>query len=151
MKKILVLAGMLAMAVGVFAGKDSPLPVSIVHAKVMRDFILRFDEVSFARWLPDRNGSSMYFIKDGFHNRAAYDLSGRWQYSIVNYDEARMPKDVRTVVKRQYFDFSILVVQEVRTPDGMAYFIHLQDQDNFKVVRVDSELNMETMQEFHRQ
>jgi len=150
MKRFFVLAGMLILAGGVFAGPDSARPVGLVHTRVIRDFVLRFDEVSYAQWTPDGKGSTMYFIRDGFHNRAVYDAYGRWKYSLIFYDEARMPRDVRTVVKREYFDFGITVVEEVQTVAGRAWLVHLEDKSTIKIVRVNTEGEMETMEEFYR-
>jgi hypothetical protein len=150
MKRFLVLASLLALAGGVFARPARPLPVSIVHAKVIRDFILRYDDVSEARWLPGRKGSTMYFVKDGFNNRAVYDLYGNWRYSMIFYQEAQLPKDIRRVVRREYFDLDITVVQEVQTEAGKAYFVHLEDQSNLKIVKVNTDGEMETIEEFQK-
>src|SRR6266404_4904922 len=107
MKRFVILASLLVLAGSVFAGVDSARPVELVHAKVLRDFVLRFDEVSYARWMPDSKGSTMYFIKDGFQSRAVYDVNGRWKYSLMLYGESKLPRDIRAVVKRQYFDLGI--------------------------------------------
>lgn len=148
MKRFFILAGLLVLAGGVFAGPDSARPVAIVHAKVMRDFVLRFDEVSYARWMADDKGSTMYFIKDGFNNRAVYDAGGRWLYSLMYYNEAKLPRDIRAVVKREYFDFDITVVEEVQTKDGKAYLVHLEDESTFKIVKVSTDGEMEIREEF---
>lgn len=150
MKRFFVLASLLALAGGVFAHPDRPLPVSTVHAKVIRDFILRYEDVSAVRWLPSHRGSTMYFVKDGFNNRAIYDLGGRWLYSMVFYQEAQLPKDIRRVVRREYFDLAITIVQEVQTEAGKAYFVHLEDQSNLKIVKVSMDGEMETIEEFQK-
>ena len=150
MKRLFVLAGMLVLAGGVFADPVSARPVSasIIHARVMRDFVLRFDEVSYSRWIPDRRGSTMYFEKDGFSNRAIYDAKGRWQYSLLFYDEARMPRDIRKAVKREYFDFTITSVEEIETVAGKAYFVHLEDRTMIKIVKVHEDGETEIAEEF---
>jgi hypothetical protein len=150
MKRFFVLAGLLVLAGGVFAGPDSARPVGVVHARVMRDFVLRFDEVSYARWTADNKGSTMYFIKDGFHNRAIYDLKGRWQYSLIFYNESKLPRDIRTAVKRENFDQAITVVEEVQTVDGKAYLVHLEDKSTIKTVKVTTDGEMETIEEFFK-
>jgi hypothetical protein len=150
MKSFFALAILMVMAGEGFAGPGAARPVSIVHAKVMKDFILRYDDVSYARWMTDGKGSTMYFVKDGFHNRAVYDLRGTWKYSLIYYDEARMPREVRKVVKREYYDFGITAVQEVQTEVGNAWFVHLEADGDCKIVKVYMDGEMETVEEFHK-
>jgi hypothetical protein len=150
MKRFIALAIIMVMAGGSFAAPGSARPVSIVHAKVMRDFILRYDDVSYARWSSDGKWSTMYFVKDGFHNRAVYDEKGRWQYSLIYYDEVKMPREVRKVVKREYFDSKITAVEEVQVEAGKAWFIHLEEGINCKIVKVYMDGEMETVEEFFK-
>jgi hypothetical protein len=167
MKRFFILASFLAMGSGVFAGPGSGAPagpgsgvlagpgsgrpVSIVQARVLRDFMLRFDEVSLARWMTDGKGSTMYFMKDGFLNRAGYDLKGSWKYSLIFYGESKLPRDVRAVVKREYFDFGITIAEEVQTTAGKAYLIHLEDKSTHKIVRVNMDGEMDTLEEYTKQ
>jgi hypothetical protein len=150
MKRFIILAGMLVLAGEVFAGGWSGKPVSIVHASVLKDFVLRYDDVSSGRWFPDRKGSTMYFIMDGYNDKAVYDANGRWKYSLIFYGESKLPRDIRAVVKRQYFDFDIKVVEEVQVLEGKAYFVHLEDKTTFKLVKVTSEGEMETIEDFRK-
>jgi hypothetical protein len=150
MKRFIALAILVVMAGEGFAAPDSGRPVSIVHAKVMRDFILRYGDVSYARWSADEKGSTMYFVKDGYHNRAMYDVRGVWQYSLLYYDEARMPREVRRTVKREYFDSRITAVEEVQVEAGKAWFVHLEEGVQCKIVKVYMSGEMETVEEFSK-
>ena len=148
MKRFFALAIFVVMAGEGFAAPGSARPVSIVHAKVMRDFILRYDDVSYATWSTDGKGSTVYFVKDGFHDRAVYDARGKWQYSLLYYDEARMPREVRRTVKREYIDSKITAVEEVQVEAGKAWFVHLDEDTDYKIVKVYMDGEMETVEEF---
>jgi len=78
MKRLFVLAGLLTLAGGVISGRNSVLPVSSVHARVIRDFVLRYRDVRCARWVPNNEGSTMYFTRKGIRGRAVYDAKGKW-------------------------------------------------------------------------
>lgn len=149
MKRFFVLASLLFRAF--FADAYTARPVSSVHARVIRDFVLRFDRVSTARWMPEKKGSTMYFTKDGFNNRAGYDANGRWLYTLVSYDEGQLPRDIRATVKQEYYDYAITVVQEIQNSNGRAYFVHLEDEKTIRIVKVNPEREMETVDEFHKQ
>jgi hypothetical protein len=148
MKKLIILAGMLVLAGSIFASPGPRLPLSIVHATVLRDFILRFDDVTASRWVKSDKGSTMYFTKDGYNNRAVYDHKGKWQYALLFYNEAKMPHDIRAVVKREYYDFDISVVEEVWATAGKAWLVHLEDESTHRIVKVNTDLEMETMEEY---
>lgn len=149
MKRLFVLTSLLFR--GLFADAYTVRPVSSVHARVIRDFVLRFEKVSSARLMPEKKGSTMYFIKDGFNNRAGYDANGRWLYSLVSYNEGKLPRDIRAVVKSAYYDDAITVVQEIQNINGRAWFVHLEDETTVKIVKVTAEKDMETVDEFRKQ
>ena len=118
-----------------------------INAKAVKDFQTRFAGTDNAQWFSDRNGFVSYFIKDGYGDRAFYDKKGHWQYSLIFYKEAKLPHDVRSAVRSIYFDMNITLVEEVQTPNGKVYIVHLEDQSNIKILKVNDEGEMEIMQE----
>ncbi len=116
-----------------------------VNIRALKDFQVRFNDVTKVRWFSDNNGFISYFNKNGFNNRAFYDKKGRWQYSLVYYNEDKLPADIRTTVRSKYFDFSIYMVEEVQTTYGSAYVVYLEDQTKLKILKVSPEGEMETM------
>jgi hypothetical protein len=116
-----------------------------VNTRALKDFQIRFNDVTKVRWFSDNNGFISYFNKNGFNNRASYNKKGQWQYSLVYYTEDKLPKDIRTIVKSKYFDFSIYMVEEVQTNYGSAYVVYLEDQTKLKILKVSPEGEMETM------
>ena len=117
------------------------------NAKAVKDFQVRFADASEAQWFSDRNGFVSYFVKDGYGDRAFYDKKGHWQYSLIFFGENKLPKDVRASVKSTYFDMNITMAEEVQTPNGRIYIVHLEDKSNIKILKVNDDLEMETMQD----
>jgi hypothetical protein len=118
-----------------------------INAKAVKDFQTRFADANNAQWFSDRNGFVSYFVKDGYGDRAFYDKKGHWQYSLIFYTEAKLPRDVRSSVRSIYFDMNITLVEEVQTPNGKVYIVHLEDKSNIKILKVNDEGEMEIMQE----
>ena len=118
-----------------------------INAKAVKDFQARFSGADNAQWFTDRNGFVSYFIKDGYGDRAFYDKKGHWQYSLIFYKEDKLPRDVRSSVRSIYFDMNITLVEEVQTPNGKVYIVHLEDQSNIKILKVNDEGEIEIMQE----
>jgi hypothetical protein len=121
------------------------------NARAIKDFQTRFGAETEARWYVNENGFESYFVKDGYGDRACYDKKGRWLYSLIFYNEDKLPRDIRTAVKSIYFDMAITLVEEVQCPDGMVYIIHLEDKSNIKTLKVSKDGEIEIMQELTKQ
>jgi len=122
-----------------------------INSKAAKDFSARFNSVNNAMWFSDQNGFVSYFVRDGFGNRAFYDKKGRWQYSLIFYGEDKLPKDLRAAIKSTYYDMSITLVEEVQTNDGTGYVIHLEDKSNIKILKVNKDGEVATMQELTKE
>jgi hypothetical protein len=122
-----------------------------INTKAVKDFQVRFNEASNAKWFSDASGFVSYFTVNGFGNRAFYDKKGRWQYSLIFYGEDKLPKDIRGIAKSTYYDLTITMVEEVQTPAGNAYFLHMEDKSNIRIVKLNSEGEMVTVQELTKE
>jgi hypothetical protein len=118
-----------------------------INAKAVKDFQTRFADAGEAKWFSDRNGFVSYFVKDGYGDRVFYDKKGHWQYSLIFYGEGKLPRDVRAGIKSIYFDMNITLVEEVQSPEGNVFIVHLEDKSNIKILKVNGEGEMETMQD----
>jgi len=134
-------------------GHDSPnvytliADMSSVNKKAEKDFNERFGNREGTRWISDKDGFTSYFKVDGFTNKVCYDKKGNWMYSIVLYNESKLPKDVRANVKSVYYDMAITLVKEVKTVKGNGYVITLEDKTTIRIVKVNDAGEMETVQE----
>jgi hypothetical protein len=119
-----------------------------VSLKAIRDFKDRFTNATDEKWYATEAGFVAYFTQDDFRNRAYYDKKGRWQYSLKYCDEKKLPREIRAMVKRNYYDFAITLVQVIEIPGHLAYLVHLEDATSFKIIRVTDEGEMDVYQEF---
>jgi hypothetical protein len=116
-----------------------------------RDFLVRFEKIDNAVWFPtSKGGFEAYFIQDGYGNRVIYDKKGGWQLSLINYNEDKLPRDIRTAVKSIYFDFDIVLIEEVQTIEGVEYIVYLEDKSSIKIVKVDKEGVVEVLQDLNK-
>ena len=122
-----------------------------VSARAYKDFQSRFNDVSKSAWFSDESGYYAYFTKDGFSDRAFYNKNGHWQYSLIYRTEDKLPEEVRTVIKSVYFDWTINVVEEIRSTEGMGYFVYLENKSNLRILKVNGDNEMETMVDFVKQ
>jgi hypothetical protein len=121
------------------------------NARALKDFQHRFSDVGEAKWYSDEKGFYSYFRKDGFIDRAFYNKNGSWSYSIFYETEDKLPWDLRATVKSVYFDWTINVAEEIRTNEGMVYLIYMEDKSNFRVLSVNADNEMETINNMVKQ
>ena len=120
---------------------------SRANIKAVNDFNKRFNSASGAWWVADENGFMSYFKEEGFTQRVCYDRKGNWMYSMIYYNESKLPKDVRNAVKSTYYDMSIVLVKEIKTTKGKVYVLNLEDKTTIRIIKVNDEGEMETVQE----
>jgi hypothetical protein len=121
-----------------------------VNKKAASDFKDRFGNPAGTRWFSAKDGFTSYFKVDGFTDKVCYDKKGNWKYSTIFYGESKMPKDVRAEVKSVYYDMSIIQVEEIQTLNGKGYVINLEDNATLRIIKLNEEGEMETLQEIIR-
>jgi putative component of toxin-antitoxin plasmid stabilization module len=122
-----------------------------INIRAVRDFLNRFDKVDDALWFAGSNeGLEAYFIKDGFGDRVLYDKYGNWLMSLITSHEEKLPRNIRYLVKSTYYDFDIILVEELRIREGAEYIVYLEDKFNIKIVKVNNGDEMEVLQELNK-
>jgi hypothetical protein len=122
-----------------------------VSIRAVRDFQDRFEMVRSALWfsIPE-GGTEAYFVQDGFADRVVYDNKGRWKFSLITYGEKKFARDLRAIVKSVYFDFNILLVQELNCVTGTEYLVFLEDKLTIRIVKVNRDMEMEFVQDIEK-
>ena len=112
---------------------------STLSTKAVKDFSKTFKGASNAAWSETTDGFMAKFTKDDVETKVFYDRKGRWIANIRNYQEDKLPKDIRQMVKSNYYDFSIFLVQEVTVGDKTAYLVKIEDKTSIKTIRITDE------------
>ncbi len=107
-----------------------------VNAMALKDFKARFNLTSDAAWYFMMDGYIGYFSTANERDRVLYNSKGRWQYTIRDYDEARLPVRIRDIVKRTYYDFIVTLVEEIENYSGKTYIVLLEDRSSIKTLRI---------------
>jgi len=127
----------------------STLPINKVHVRAMRDFLKRDEAAANAEWDVVENGYVVrYTGKNNSKCRTAYSCRGEFLYTIRQYYENVMPRDIRGIVKSQYYDYTITVIEEIEERmKPLVYVVHLEDSTTIKNVRV-CDREMEVLEEY---
>ena len=119
------------------------VPRSEVNTKAVKNFTKSYKSQSNEVWHEVTDGLIAQFTSDDINYRVDYDKKGNWLHTIRTYDENKLPRDVRHMVKSIYYDFDITQVQEIEMPfnienplNGPTYIIHLEGKTEFINLRV---------------
>lgn len=129
----------------------SSLPINKVHVRAMRDFLKRDEAAVNADWNVVESGYVVkYTGKNNSKCRTVYNSRGEFVYTIRQYYENVMPRDVRGIVKSQYYDYTITVIEEIEERmKPLVYVVHLEDSTTLKNVRV-CDREMEVLEEYNK-
>ena len=156
MKKILVTLffGFLSIAAfsnfgnkGNFDDPLSRIDVKKMNVRAVKDFNARYGHSGEAIWYTNKDGFVSYFTHEGYINRVYYGKKGDWIYSLLFYGENKLNREVRAVVKSNYFDQNITLVEEVQTTSGLVYVITLEDKTSIKILKINNAGEMEIIQQ----
>jgi hypothetical protein len=123
-------------------GKNNEL-YSTAYKRALKDFQKTFAGINDVTWYDATSGGYIArFMQNDVKTIVAYNPKGNWSYTIHYYGEKKLPEDVRGIVKRTYYDYSIFGVSEVHFREQTVYIIYIQDENKFKTIRVyDNEMD----------
>jgi hypothetical protein len=126
----------------------STAAVSTINLHAVKDFKARFGKVQDEQWSTMDKGFFAYFSLGGYRERAYYDRKGHWQASLVYADEHKLPANIRSLVRRAYYDQPITFVQVIEVPDHIIYLVYVEDKTTLKILRVSEEGEIDVMKDF---
>ena len=109
-----------------------------VNIKAVRHFSRSYKNIQDAKWFQTEGGHMASFISNEIFTKVFYDDEGMWFYNLLEYTEAKLPFEIRHIVKRKYYDGDIFVVHQYEFyNDKTVYIIRMYDQHSkIKTVKV---------------
>jgi hypothetical protein len=125
--------------------------INKIHVKAMRDFLKRNETAADADWMVVESGFVVkYTDKNNSHCRTVYNCRGDFSYTIKQYFENNLLREVRAMIKSQYYDYKITLVEEiVQTLKPLVYVVHMEDATTLKNIRI-SDREMEVVEEYKK-
>lgn len=120
---------------------------NMIDTRVIKNFKRDYPKVDGETWYEYNEGFAAKFSDDDQSYMVAYNRNGNWQYTIGNYDEKKMPRNIRARVKSVYYNYAIAYVQEISVPRQTIFLVHVQDEYSWKVIRVTDD-GMDEWQDF---
>lgn len=131
-------------------GLEKPNTVAL-NLKALKNFRKNY-KTNDEKWSKGIDCVTASYTSEDVTHIIDYDKKGHWLASLKIYNEDKMPKDIREIVKREYYDYKIVAVVEVETIESNnkpTYIVTIEDEKNVKQIRV-KEDNMDVYKEFKR-
>ena len=107
-----------------------------VHSRALRLFEKDYKTAEKVNWFVIDDGYLAKFTADGVLNKVYYGKKGNWIGSTQQYNEVRLPKEVRHIVRSNYYDFDINTVVEINTIGKVAYYVVMHNSTEWLKLRV---------------
>jgi len=111
-----------------------PNSIVSVNAKAVKNFSKNYK--NNAAWSEITDGYIANFSEDGIKTKVYYDKKGRLIGQLRSYEESKLPRDIRHLVRSQYYDFHINYVNELSALNTTVYLVKIEDKTSFKTIRV---------------
>ena len=113
---------------------------SLVNERAYKDFKKQY-KTSDEKWAKSKGGITASFKADNIRYAVYYDKKGHWIATIKSYAENLLKKDIRTMVKREYFDFDINGIQEIEYNSygsNPIYIVIIQEENSIKKILINN-------------
>jgi hypothetical protein len=101
--------------------------LNYINPKAVKYFKKTFKAVRDEQWYGMRDGWRVNFEVDHVTFRVDYDKKGYWLHTVRCYGEERLAEEVKSLVKSNYPDYAIRLVEEIENPGCITvYVIHLE-------------------------
>ena len=115
----------------------TPVSIAEINAKAVRNFSKDYKKATDVKWIKTSEGLyAAYFVNDDIQNLVCYNKKGNFECQLRYYQEEKLPREIRGLVKSAYYDFSIYLVTEVHRNGKIAYVIKMEDKTSWKTVKV---------------
>lgn len=129
------------------ANKISPLTVS---TKALKTFNRSFAGAADAQWYALDKSYVAYFTWNDKPSHAVLQKNGYLVYSLSYGPEKILPREMRRWIKANYVDYTLTGVTEAHTEDETAWFVHIADEENTKLIRVSDNRRLDELASFSK-
>ena len=144
MKKMILLACTVLMAVGLFAKAPA------VTEKVLAVFNQTFVGAEDVMWSNSKHIYMVKFTHQGIRTTVKYDADGNFLSSLRYYTAERLPLDIQVKLRKEYTHKNIFVVTEYVIGDNVNYYVKLEDELSWITVKTDNSREMEVTENYKK-
>jgi len=115
------------------------LKTAKVNYRILNDFNRDYKEATGVSWFTEKNVIAGSFKLGELMSRIVYDKNGNRLYTVLNYYEDGLPRNISQMVQTKYPHLKVSLVQEIHQDGAWVYKIHLEDNTILKQILVCNE------------
>lgn len=109
-----------------------------MNTRALKEFKNHYKN-SDEKWAASEDGITALFNADNIRYAVYYDKKGHWIATLKSYAENLLDKGIRTMVKREYFDYKINGIQEINYNSYSSkptYIVIVQNEKSIKWILI---------------
>jgi hypothetical protein len=144
MKKLIILTCLFA---ALSATASNPPEVT---EKVLKAFNETFMKATDVVWHEVKNFYEASFKQSEVISRAIYDQDGNLVRTIRYYSQENLPINILTKLQKRYAGKSVYGVTELSMEDQVSYYITMQDEKHWYIIKADNWGSLELEQKYKK-
>jgi hypothetical protein len=124
-----------------------PVTESQVNVKAVRHFRTLYPEASNLQWNMIGNQYQVSYHAEDITVKNVYGRNGSLVYSLKNYKEKFLPEQINQLVKSVYYDYDVVLVQELNIALKNIFIVKLENSKSMKTIRI-SDDQMDILEEY---
>ena len=121
-----------------------------VNRKILESFNKAFIYAQEVVWYEKDNFYHVNFWQGGINIIVRYDGQGNLLWTIRYYFEKQLPPTILASIKKKYSGKYIFCVTEVSSDSYVCYFVTLQDDKNWYIIKSDVYGNLQQTEKFKK-
>ncbi len=111
--------------------------------RATENFKKEFKDGPDVKWNVESNVISASFNRDDIQTRVVYNKRGNWVHTIAYYEESKMPKDIKSLIKSSFPGYDIKGMHEIKEGNSSFDIVYLENDTSLKQISVyNGELNV---------
>jgi hypothetical protein len=116
---------------------EASTPIGAVNTKIGNSFNEDFKDAVGVTWYKLNKNYLVTFISGNMKNDALYRKNGVMVYNVGYGKEENLPKDVRAIVKSQYYGYSIVGILKVNQDEREVWIVNMEDDKKLIITSVE--------------
>jgi hypothetical protein len=108
------------------------------YSSVLTNFHKHFSDAANVSWYHVKKDFGAKFTINDLRYRVLFNKKGKLVYKITYGKEKHLPVEIRKAVKREYVEFRITAASLVEEANRSVWVIHLEDDWEYVIVRVEN-------------
>jgi hypothetical protein len=144
MKKFLFIIQFLSIGLLSIASPKS------INEKLVQSFRETYPNAVQVSWKEYPETYAVYFAEEGVKATIIFKKDGTFLKSTRYYKEEFLPYYLVAAIKEKFPDERIYGITEITSPYSIEYYIKLEDKNNWRTIRIESDGSMNVIEKFKK-